>query len=403
MSLATVLPFRKGASVKADMVAALVGRRLIAGELNLRLPQGEEMRFVGPQPGPQASVHLKSARAFRRLLLGGEIGLAESYMDGDWETPDLVALLELGDINTPALGNTARGKWAARMMQRYRHWQNRNSREGSRRNVASHYDLGNGFYSQWLDPSMTYSAALFTPETRNLEEAQLAKYRAIAQDIDLQPGHRVLEIGCGWGGFAEMAARDYGAEVVGLTLSVEQKAWADARIAKAGLSEKVEIRLQDYRDVEGQFDRIVSIEMIEAVGERWWPTYFATLKRCLNEGGRALLQAITITDDRFESYRRGCDFIQRHIFPGGMLPSPQIITDIAGKVGLTATTMRCFGADYDRTLAHWTERFHERWDQIAPLGFDQQFKRLWEFYLAYCRAGFRTGAIDVCHVALDRK
>jgi cyclopropane-fatty-acyl-phospholipid synthase len=200
-----------------------------------------------------------------------------------------------------------------------------------------------------------------------------------------------------------MAARDYGARVVGLTLSLEQKAWADARMARAGLSDRVEIRLQDYRDAQGRFDRIVSIEMIEAVGERWWPTYFATLKRCLAEGGRALLQAITIEDDRFASYRRGCDFIQRHVFPGGMLPSPGVMTTMAHKSGLKATTLRCFGADYERTLAIWSEAFHERWEQIAPLGFDLEFKRLWDFYLAYCRAGFRTGAIDVSHVALDHR
>jgi cyclopropane-fatty-acyl-phospholipid synthase len=401
MSWVSVLPFAKKSSMRAAMIGAMVGRRLVSGVLTLQLPDGEELRFTGAQPGPQATVRLHSARALKRLLLDGEIGLAEAYMAGEWDTPDLVALLELGDINTPALGDATRGKWLARVLQRYHHWRNDNSRKGSRRNIASHYDLGNAFYAQWLDPSMTYSSALFPHESADLEAAQLEKYRAIARDLALQPGQRILEIGCGWGGFAEMAARDYGSTVVGLTLSVEQKAWADARMARAGLSDRVEIRLQDYRDVQGQFDRIVSIEMIEAVGERWWPTYFATVKRCLAEGGRAMLQAITIGDDRFESYRRGCDFIQRHVFPGGMLPSPQIMETVAGAAGLKATTLRQFGADYDRTLSLWSDRFHERWEQIAPLGFDLHFKRLWDFYLSYCRAGFRTGAIDVRHVALD--
>lgn len=401
MTLVKALPLSKKASMRGRVIAAMVGKRLIAGELTLTLPDGEEMRFTGQQPGPSATLHLRSVRALRRLLFGGEIGFAEAFMAGEWDTPDLVVLLELCDLNTPALAETTRGKWLARITQRYRHWRNDNSRRGSRRNIASHYDLGNDFYREWLDPSMTYSSALFHGGVNDLEAAQLAKYRAIARDLELKPGQTVLEIGCGWGGFAEMAARDYGAKVVGLTLSREQKIWAEARIARAGLSHLVEIRLQDYRDTVGQFDRIVSIEMIEAVGERWWPTYFATLKRCLNEGGRAVLQAITIGDYRFDSYRLGCDFIQRHVFPGGMLPSPEIMTRVAAQAGLSATTLRAFGADYEKTLSIWSERFHERWEQIAPLGFDLKFKRLWHFYLAYCRAGFRTGAIDVRHVALD--
>jgi cyclopropane-fatty-acyl-phospholipid synthase len=401
MSLASVLPFAHRSSVKARLLAATFGRRLAVGELTLRLPDGEEMRFQGAEAGPRAALTLHAAGALSRLLLDGEIGLAESYMAGDWDSPDLVALLELGDVNTPHLGDATRGTLSARLLQRFRHWRNDNSRRGSRRNIASHYDLGNGFYRQWLDPSMTYSAALFKDGVSDLEAAQQEKYHAIARDLQLRPGQTVLEIGCGWGGFAELAARDYGADVVGLTLSVEQKAWAEVRMQRAGLQDRVEIRLQDYRDVVGRFDHIVSIEMIEAVGERWWPTYFATIKRCLAEGGRAMLQAIVIEDDRFDSYRRGCDFIQRHVFPGGMLPSPAILADVARQAGLQAATLRRFGGDYDRTLALWADRFHANWERIAPLGFDQRFKRLWDFYLAYCRAGFRTGAIDVHHVAFD--
>jgi cyclopropane-fatty-acyl-phospholipid synthase len=400
MSLASVLPFAHRPGLPVRLVAEAFGRRLAAGELTVRLPDSTQMRFHGEEAGPRAALSLRSPRALRRLLLGGEIGLAESYVDGDWDSPDLVALLELGARNAE-LGAAMRGGRAARLLQRLRHRRNDNTRRGSRRNIATHYDLGNQFYRQWLDPSMTYSAALFAEDGQDLEAAQQAKYRAVARDLGLRPGQRVLEIGCGWGGFAELAAREFGAHVIGLTLSVEQKSWADERIRANGLDRQVEIRLQDYRDVAGRFDHIVSIEMIEAVGERWWPAYFATLKRCLGEGGRALLQAIVIEDRRFDAYRRGCDFIQRHVFPGGMLPSPAALAQAARQAGLRPATLRRFGAGYDRTLALWSERFHANWERIAPLGFDQRFRRLWDFYFAYCRAGFRAGAIDVHHVALD--
>lgn len=385
-----------------DLLLSMVERRLAAGQLSLTLPSGESRVFTGAAPGPRAEVRLNRLRALRRLITAGPVGLGEAYMDGDWDSPDLASLLELGDVNDRVLGNPLDGHPVLRLGLKVWHRLHDNSRRGSRRNISAHYDLGNSFYSRWLDQGMTYSAALFGHPDETLAQAQERKYRAIADDIGLKPGMRVLEIGCGWGGFAELMARDYGASVVGLTLSEEQYGWARRRLAQAGLAERTEIRLQDYRDVTGRFDRIVSVEMIEAVGERWWPTYFATLRDRLLPGGKAGLQAITIADDRFESYRRGCDFIQRHVFPGGMLPSPSALQAQADAAGLGLATTRCFGMDYERTLALWEDEFQDAWPQIARQGFDTRFKRLWEFYIAYCRAGFRTKAIDVRHLLLSK-
>jgi cyclopropane-fatty-acyl-phospholipid synthase len=385
-----------------NLLLSMLEHRLAAGQLAVTLPSGESRIFTGTAPGPRAEFRLHRLRALRRLITGGPVGLGEAYMDGDWDSPDLAALLELGDVNDRVLGDPLEGHPLLRLGLKLWHRLHDNSRRGSRRNISAHYDLGNAFYSQWLDPGMTYSAALFASADESLTQAQERKYRAIAEDIGLKPGMRVLEIGCGWGGFAELMAGEYGTTVVGLTLSEEQHAWATSRLAKAGLAERTDIRLQDYRDVTGQFDRVVSIEMIEAVGERWWPTYFATIRDRLVPGGKAGLQAITIADERFASYRRGCDFIQRHVFPGGMLPSPGSLQTQADVAGLGLATTRCFGMDYERTLALWEHDFQQAWPRIAPLGFDTRFKRLWEFYIAYCRAGFRTKAIDVCHLLLTR-
>ncbi|KIL97270.1 S-adenosyl-L-methionine dependent methyltransferase [Paramagnetospirillum magnetotacticum MS-1] len=385
-----------------NLLLSMLEHRLAAGQLTVILPSGESRVFTGSVPGPRAEFRLHRLRALRRLITGGPVGLGEAYMDGDWDSPDLAALLELGDVNDRVLGDPLEGHPLLRLGLKLWHRLHDNSRRGSRRNISAHYDLGNAFYSQWLDPGMTYSAALFASPGESLAQAQERKYRAIAEDIGLKPGMRVLEIGCGWGGFAELMAGEYGATVVGLTLSEEQHAWATRRLAEAGLAERTDIRLQDYRDVTGQFDRIVSVEMIEAVGERWWPTYFATIRDRLVPGGKAGLQAITIADERFDTYRRGCDFIQRHVFPGGMLPSPGALQAQADAAGLSLSTPRCFGMDYERTLGLWEHDFQQAWSRIAPLGFDTRFKRLWEFYIAYCRAGFRTKAIDVCHLLLTR-
>ena len=289
-----------------------------------------------------------------------------------------------------------------RWLARARHLFRPNSRRGSRRNILAHYDLGNAFYQSWLDPSMTYSSARFDKPGTSLEAAQAAKYASLAEKLSLRPDHHVLEVGCGWGGFAEFAARDVGAKVTAITISDEQHAFAAERIQKAGLGEKVDIRLQDYRDVEGRFDRIASIEMFEAVGEPYWPVYFDKLAGMMQPGGVIGLQIITIADRYFEAYRRSADFIQRHIFPGGMLPSPSVLQRQIERAGLQKLTETTFGLDYARTLAAWNQRFQDAWPDLLQLGFDHRFKRLWHYYLAYCEAGFKAGWTDVCQVGLRR-
>ena len=283
-----------------------------------------------------------------------------------------------------------------------RHWFNRNTRRQARRNIYAHYDIGNAFYSAWLDPSMTYSSGLFEDGTADLTAAQNNKYRRLAEAIDLKPGQKLLEIGCGWGGFAEYAARTYGTKVVGLTISKEQRDFAQARIQKAGLGDLVEIRLQDYRDERDRYDRIASIEMIEAVGEQFWPKYFSQLRDRLLPGGLAGIQAITIQDSLFQTYRREVDFIQRYVFPGGMLPSPEILKALGERFGVPVIRERIFGQDYARTLAIWRSNFRAAWPNLMPSGFDDRFRRLWEYYLAYCEAGFLSGNIDVRQVVFAK-
>jgi cyclopropane-fatty-acyl-phospholipid synthase len=283
-------------------------------------------------------------------------------------------------------------------LHRVQHWLNRNTRKGSRKNISAHYDLGNAFYKEWLDPTMTYSSALFSTGAHDLESAQTAKYRTLALDLGIGPKDHVLEIGCGWGGFAEFAARDIGCRVTGLTISREQHDFAVARMAKAGLSDKVEIKLQDYRDETGKYDRIASIEMFEAVGEEYWPVFFGKVKDCLKAGGTAGMQIITINESAYPTYRKRPDFIQRYVFPGGMLPTPAILKSLGAEQGLSYLRERVFAQDYARTLAEWRKRFWGSWEKINPLGFDDRFKKLWEFYLHYCEAGFRAEYIDVRQV-----
>ena len=289
-----------------------------------------------------------------------------------------------------------------RFVQIVRHWFNRNTKRQARRNIYAHYDIGNAFYSAWLDPSMTYSSALFEDHTPDLAAAQNNKYRRLAEAIDLQPGQRLLEIGCGWGGFAEYAAKTFGARVVGLTISKEQRDFAQRRIQEAGLADQVEIRLQDYRDERDRYDRIASIEMIEAVGEQFWPKYFSQLRDRLLPGGLAGIQAITIQDSLFQTYRREVDFIQRYVFPGGMLPSPQILKALGERFGVPVIRERIFGQDYAKTLAIWRSNFRAAWPNLRPSGFDDRFRRLWEYYLAYCEAGFLSGNIDVRQVVFAK-
>jgi len=381
-------------------------RRLLSqiaiGRLSIVTPEGERLWSGSSEPGPQAAIVLKNWRAMRRLLLDGDIGLAEAYRDGDFTTPDLTALIELGARNDATLRQLVSGTWPARLLNRLRHWRNANSRAGSRRNITAHYDLGNDFYRHWLDAGMTYSSALYEAPTDTLETAQDRKLDRIVEMLALSGGERVLEIGCGWGALAERLARE-GCHVTAITLSPAQLAYAQRRIAEAGLADKVDLRLQDYRDITGQFDRIVSIEMIEAVGRDYWPTYFAALSRSLAARGHAVLQSITIDEALFEPYQQGTDFIQRFIFPGGCLPSVPALVGAAKAAGLAEIERLAFGTGYASTLKEWRRRFLERWPQIAPQGFDESFRRLWEFYLCYCEAGFRAGTIDVSLVALGKR
>src|SRR5882724_11132736 len=378
------------------------GSKLKHGTLDVKLPDGRIVRLGGNGPGPAAAMKVYDYGFAARLLQGGDIGIAEAYLRGEWDTPDLTQFLYLFCVNQDWMQTMLIGKPLVRVLQAIRHWFNRNTRRQARRNIYAHYDIGNAFYSAWLDPSMTYSSALFEDHTPDLATAQNNKYRRLAEAIDLQPGQKLLEIGCGWGGFAEYAAKTFGASVVGLTISKEQRDFAQARIQNAGLGEKVEIRLQDYRDERDQYDRIASIEMIEAVGEQFWPRYFSQLRDRLLPGGLAGIQAITIQDSMFQSYRREVDFIQRYVFPGGMLPSPQVLKSLGDRFGLPVIRERIFGQDYAKTLATWRNNFRAAWPNLMPSGFDDRFRRLWEYYLAYCEAGFLSGNIDVRQVVFAK-
>jgi cyclopropane-fatty-acyl-phospholipid synthase len=376
--------------------------RLRRGTLDITLLDGRVIRVGGHEPGPAAAMTLHSYSFAPRLIKGGDIGIAEAYLNGEWDTPDLTQFLYLFCVNHELIQTMLGDKPLVRFLQIMRHWFNRNTRRQARHNIHAHYDIGNAFYSAWLDPSMTYSSALFEDGTADLTAAQHNKYRRLAEAIDLQPGQRLLEIGCGWGGFAEYAARTFGAKVVGLTISREQRDFAERRIHEAGLNDKVEIRLQDYRDERERYDRIASIEMIEAVGEQFWPKYFSQLRDRLLPGGLAGIQAITIRDSSFKSYRREVDFIQRYVFPGGMLPSPQILKSLGERFGVPVIRERIFGQDYAKTLATWRNNFRSAWPSLTPLGFDERFRRLWEYYLAYCEAGFLSGNIDVRQVVFAK-
>jgi cyclopropane-fatty-acyl-phospholipid synthase len=377
--------------------------RLSHGRLEVAFPDRQRFSFAGREPGPDATLVVRDPSFIRRVLTGGDVAFGEAYVDGAWDTPSLVDLLELLDRNRAAFAGLAGGGLLARAASWIRHALNRNSRAGSRRNIAAHYDLGNAFYELWLDrETMAYSAAHFDHPDEPLADAQRNKFREVLGLLDLQPGHHLLEIGSGWGGFAIHAAQLTRCRVTSLTLSVEQLAEARARAKAAGVDHLVEFRLQDYRDVRGTFDRVVSIEMFEAVGERYWPAFFRAVHDRLAPGGRAALQVITIGEEFFEGYRRSPDFIQQHVFPGGMLPSPERFVAAATGAGLRVEAPSFRGADYARTLAEWDRRVFAARPQVLARGYDARFLRLWHYYLAYCEAGFRTGHCDLMRVALTR-
>lgn len=372
-------------------------RRLEHGALKLVCPDGNVLQFG--DDSPPVNLRLQSWEPCIAVMKSGDIGLAESFIKQQWQTDNLSGLLELFIHNRNALETAIYGTWWGSLVYRIRHLLNRNSRSGSRRNIHAHYDIGNRFYRLWLDASMTYSSALFSDPQASLQTAQTAKYERIFDELQVSAGEHILEIGCGWGGFAELAATR-GTRLTGLTLSTEQLAFARNRLESAGLDVQTELRLQDYRDTKGKFDAIASIEMFEAVGEAYWDSYFACVAQRLKTGGRACIQTITIDDALFERYRTGTDFIQQYIFPGGMLPSPLMFRAHAQRHGLKIINELAFGLDYARTLKLWHEAFLEKLAEVEAQGFDSAFIQTWRFYLSYCEAGFRSGSIDLYQFTL---
>ncbi len=381
---------------------AIAQRRWERGSLTVELPSGREIHAHGRLGGPSGRLIVRDFRFVDRVLASADIGFGEGYVAGEWDTPDLAALLEVFTLNFDHLEKLVAGNPIMSALNAFAHALNRNSKKGSRRNIHAHYDLGNDFYAGWLDPSMTYSSAMFSHPRESLERAQENKYRNLADTLEVRPGHRVLEIGCGWGGFAEYAARERGAQVTGVTISQEQHDFARRRIFEAGLADRVDIRLVDYRDIEGRFDRIASIEMFEAVGEAYWPTFFRKMSDLLEPGGRAAMQIITIRDDLFKVYRKRSDFMRKYVFPGGMLPSETRLREETTRAGLVWSQLTRFGEDYARTLAEWTTRFESSWTVGGSAGFDERFRRLWRFYLRYCEAAFQTGRTNVIQLGLSK-
>lgn len=376
---------------------------LRVGGIEARLPDGTQRMLGGRSPGPVAVVDMPSWRAIVRLVTGGSAGWYKAWAAGDWSSPDPVPLFDLFMRNAGSLGETARAGGVVRFLGRLAHRLRRNDKTGSRRNIEFHYDLGNDFYGLWLDPGMTYSSAMFDASGQSLEQAQATKLTSMLKRTATAPGDTILEIGSGWGSFAEVAARA-GRKVKGITLSAEQKAAVDLRMAEAGLDGGVTVSLTDYRDVAGQFDAVVSIEMVEAVGQEYWPAYLAAIAAALKPGGRAAIQYILIDDAIFESYARNVDFIQRYVFPGGMLLSESRFRALAEAEGLEWQDRVAFGLDYAETLLRWRIAFDAAVDAgRLPPEFDQHFVDLWRYYLMYCEGGFRGGGIDVAQVTLIKR
>ncbi len=379
-----------------------VARQVRRGRLDIVLPDGRRFRAEGAETGHVAELVVHHPDLFARTMREGDLGFCEAYVDGWWSTPDLLAFLDFIHDDADHIYDGFPGQALVRAYERLRFWLQSNTKRQALRNISYHYDLGNDFYAIWLDETMTYSAALFDQGQQSLEAAQRRKYEALVDQMGALPGDHVLEIGCGWGGFAEYAAGERGLRVTGLTLSREQLAFAEERMRRLGLEDRVTLKLQDYRDERGVYDGVASIEMFEAVGEKYWPVYFDTLKRCLKPGKNATLQIITIADHRWEIYRASVDFVQKYIFPGGMLPSPSILRHEAGRAGLSVLGSIEFGESYSRTLRLWHETFNARWDEVVRHGFDDRFRRMWNFYLASCAAAFHGGNCDVTQITLSR-
>jgi cyclopropane-fatty-acyl-phospholipid synthase len=386
---------RKAPALARSFLKLLEGLRV--GTLEITTPFGETLQFRGTTAGPEATLHIRDWTACGQILRSGDIGVAEAYRDQKIDTPDLLALLLLALANQDVLEKAVNGSFWGTVLYRLKHLMNRNTRTGSKKNIHAHYDIGNPFYKLWLDSTMTYSSGLFLHGNESLEQSQVNKYDRLLDMLEVRRGDHLLEIGCGWGGLAERAAAR-GCYVTGISLSQEQLAYARERMRGSSAEGRTHFRFLDYRDLEGRFDAIASIEMVEAVGQDYWPTYFRTLKKCLKPGGKVAVQSITIEDERFQSYSRGTDFIQQYIFPGGMLPSPEIMKTQLRHANLDLLDYHSFGLDYARTLRLWRENFERELDAIRAQGFDEAFVRLWRFYLCYCEAGFLTGRTDVCQV-----
>jgi cyclopropane-fatty-acyl-phospholipid synthase len=376
--------------------------KLRFGRIDFVLPDGRRFRAEGQNPGPVAELDIHNADLFARLIREGDLGFCDAYLDGWWSTPDLQAFMDFIHADNEDIYDGFPGMGLVRRFEQLRFWLQRNSKQQARKNISYHYDLGNDFYGLWLDETMSYSSALFTDPQQSMEAAQIEKYKSMVDEMGVQAGDHVLEIGCGWGGFAEYAAAERGLRVTCLTISEEQFKYAVDRIEKAGLSNMVTFKLQDYRDEKGQYDGIASIEMFEAVGEQYWPVYFETVRERLKPGKTATFQIITVAHRRWKVYKRGVDFIQKYIFPGGMLPSPVVLREQIEKAGLAVEKSIEFGNSYDITLRRWHETFNEKWDQIAAMGFDERFKRMWNFYLTSCAATFDSGNCDVTQITVRK-
>ena len=379
----------------------LVGK-LNSGRVDFILPDGRRFRAEGSKPGPVAEVTINNPDVFARLVREGDLGFCDAYLDGWWTTPDLQAFMDFIHADNDDMYDGFPGMALVRAWEKARFWFQSNTKRQALKNISYHYDLGNDFYSLWLDDTMTYSSALFNTSQESLEKAQIAKYASMVDQMGVKPGDHVLEIGCGWGGFAEYAAKERGLKVTGLTISKEQLDYANKRIKSKGLSDKVNLKLQDYRDETGVYDGVASIEMFEAVGEKYWPVYFDKIKQCLKPGKQATLQIITIQDARWDVYRKSVDFIQKYIFPGGMLPSPSVLRHEIHRAGLSVQHSIEFGKSYSQTLRRWFEVFNNKWDNISAMGFDDRFRRMWNFYLTSCGATFESGNCDVTQITLQK-
>ena len=399
-----LLPVRWPTVLRATIGALLrrMLRRLDCGEILIQVPGERGIVISGMRGGDQAHIKIHSWKCLLRLLVSGDLGFAEGFLAGEWSTPNLHAFLSAAAPRSTGAASFERLRPPQPLTWLRHALLNRNTRRGSRRNIRAHYDLGNDFYRLWLDPSMTYSSAIYASPHETLEQAQQNKLDRVTELLDLSGGERVLEIGCGWGALAQQIIARANCHVTGLTLSTEQLGYAREQLVQRGLGDRSDLRIEDYRDTRGSYDRVVSIEMLEAVGEAYWPLFFDNLRQRLTIGGVAVVQVITIDESRFESYRRRPEFIQRYIFPGGMLPTADIVEQQVKNSGLRLVSSEFFADSYARTLAEWHDRFMDAWPSIETLGFDLRFKRMWEYYLAYCRLGFEIGALNVGLYKVER-